>query len=83
MNAFRTDVVDVKNIYFELSIPEFAILCYSKKGDLVFDPFFGKGDTGYAAIKSHRHYLGTEEDESVYRKAKNRMAVFGYSTPLF
>ena len=43
---------------------EFVLLLmleyFSKKGDIVFDPFMGTGTTAIASIKQGRNYLGTE-----------------------
>lgn len=42
---------------------------YSKKGDLVLDPFLGTGTTVIAAIKSNRNAIGIELTERFFKVA--------------
>jgi site-specific DNA-methyltransferase (adenine-specific) len=45
----------------------------TEPGALVLDPFMGSGTTAIAAIRSNRHYIGFELDETYYKAAKERM----------
>ncbi|WP_302333277.1 DNA methyltransferase [uncultured Ruminococcus sp.] len=45
------------------------IKMYSKKGDLVLDPFLGTGTTVIAAIKSNRNAIGIELTERFFKVA--------------
>lgn len=45
----------------------------SNEGDLVCDPFMGSGSTAVAAIKTGRHYIGIEKDESYCKIARERI----------
>lgn len=49
------------------------IISWSNQGDTVLDCFMGSGTTAVAAIKSHRHYIGFEIDESYFEIAKMRI----------
>lgn len=44
----------------KLEIAEWFIRNFSKKGDYVFDPFFGCGTTGVACIRNSRNWGGVE-----------------------
>ncbi len=52
---------------------EKIILCASKEGDLVLDPFFGTGTTGAAAKRLGRHFIGIEKDEIYVAAAEMRI----------
>jgi DNA modification methylase len=52
---------------------EDLILCYSRPGDLVFDPFSGLATTCKMALLNHRRYLGMEIDEEFHRLSEMRM----------
>ena len=45
---------------FVPQIPRQLILRYTKKGDVVFDPFVGSGTTAYEAESSGRHFIGID-----------------------
>lgn len=65
-----TDVVDVAigsmdrgidhPAMYPQGIPDFLIQTFSEKGDLILDPFAGSGQTGVAAIKLGRKFVGFE-----------------------
>jgi len=50
------------------------ITAFSKKGDLVLDPFAGSGTTALAAMKTGRRYLAIEKDFEYYRSARRRLS---------
>lgn len=52
---------------------ERIILCASKEGDVVMDPFLGSGTTCYVAKKLNRKYIGIEKEEKYFTLAKNRI----------
>lgn len=48
------------NAMFNHLLPEFFIRYLTESGDCVFDPYFGSGNTGYAAEENDRHWIGGE-----------------------
>ncbi len=59
---------------FPEELPRRLIQLYTLKGDIVFDPFMGSGQTAIAAINSGRHYVGYEIDKEYCELAKKRIA---------
>ena len=54
----------------------------SKEDDVVLDPFFGSGTTGYVAQKLGRRWIGIELNEDYIKIAKKRLAqqdLFSYA----
>lgn len=49
----------------------------SEHRDEVFDPFMFNGDIGVAAIRTDRHYFGTEPDGGRFRAIKERLDCLG------
>src|SRR3989344_5047086 len=49
------------------------ILSWSKKGDIVFDPFMGSGTTAKMAILNNRKYIGSELSREYCEIAKKRI----------
>ena len=49
------------------------LILFSRKGDLVLDPFCGSGTVGVACIKMERRFLGFEIDKITYTYAKERV----------
>src|SRR3989344_2668694 len=45
---------------FVPQIPRQLISRYTKKGDVVFDPFLGSGTTAYEAEALSRHFIGID-----------------------
>lgn len=54
---------------FSLGIVRRAIHLWSNPGDVVMDPFFGIGSTGYVAVQEGRRALGIELKRSYYEQA--------------
>lgn len=46
---------------------------HTEPGDLVLDPFMGRGTTGVACEELGRNFIGIETDEYWYQKAKERI----------
>ena len=59
---------------FPVALPQRLIELYTYKGDLVLDPFMGSGSTAVAAVRSGRHYIGFDTDESYVAMAETRIA---------
>ena len=66
-----------------LLLMETIILAFSKKNDLVFDPFMGAGTTGVAALKLKRNFLGIEIDSNYFEIAKKRIGEWENQSRLF
>ena len=62
---------------FPISLPSWFIKLFTKKGDLVLDPFMGSGTTALAAMSLDRHFIGTEKNEQYYKTALNRIKEIG------
>lgn len=52
---------------------ELIILASSKINDLILDPFFGTGTTGFVANKLTRNWIGIEKDPKYVEIAKKRI----------
>lgn len=59
---------------FPVELPSRLIELYTYRGDLVLDPFVGSGTAAVAALRSGRHYVGYDVDESYIRLAERRVA---------
>jgi site-specific DNA-methyltransferase (adenine-specific) len=55
-------------------LPARLIELYTYRQDLVLDPFVGSGTTAVAAVRSGRHYVGYDLDQSYVRLAESRVA---------
>ena len=62
---------------FPVSLPSWFIKLFTKKGDLVLDPFMGSGTTALAAMSLDRHFIGTEKNEQYYKTALERIKEIG------
>ncbi len=58
---------------FPKELPLWFIKLFTKKGDIVLDPFIGSGTTAIACVELQRHYIGIELNEEYYQLAKNRV----------
>ncbi len=59
---------------FPIDLPAWFIKLFTKKGDLVLDPFIGSGTTAVAALRLARHFIGIELNNEYYKVAKERIA---------
>ncbi|HUZ10517.1 MAG TPA: site-specific DNA-methyltransferase [Acidimicrobiales bacterium] len=59
---------------FPLELPSRLIELYTYRDDLVLDPFVGAGTTAVAALRTGRHYVGYDLDESYVQLAEERVA---------
>ena len=57
---------------FPIEIPEAFIRFYSGVKDTVLDCFMGSGTTGVACLKTNRHFIGKEINETYFMKAKKK-----------
>ncbi|HPV14481.1 MAG TPA: site-specific DNA-methyltransferase [Candidatus Cloacimonadota bacterium] len=58
---------------FPLELPLRLIKLYSFVGDVILDPFLGSGTTSLAAVKSNRHYVGYDLNQSYIELANSRV----------
>ena len=58
---------------FPITLPEWFIKIFSKKNDIVLDPFIGSGSTAMAAKKLNRHFIGIELDKKYYDLAQKNI----------
>lgn len=61
---------------FPTELPYRLIQLYTFEHDIVLDPFMGSGQTAIAALKSDRHYVGYEIDQSYVDLAERRIRQF-------
>lgn len=59
---------------FVPQIPRQLILRYSKKGDIVFDPFLGSGTTAYEAETLKRNFVGIDIQKKLVDYVKNNLS---------
>ena len=59
---------------FPLDLPNWFIKLFSKKGDVILDPFLGSGTTALAAKTLQRHYIGMESNSQYYKVALKNIA---------
>lgn len=48
---------------FPIELPIWFLKLFTRKGDIVLDPFMGSGTTVYAALSLSRHYIGIEQNQ--------------------
>ncbi len=80
IKGFKPDVFPAEHEEYEgfrnsfpLEIAKLCIENHSKKGGIVYDPFFGVGTTGVAAIETGRHYIGSENNKENCVKSRKRI----------
>ena len=59
---------------FPPKLPELCIKAGSSEGDIVLDPFFGSGTTGWVAQRLGRKWIGIELNEEYIKIAEKRFA---------
>ena len=55
---------------FPLELASQVVRLYSYRGDLVFDPFAGRGTVGRAALLHERYYFLTEKEPAYFEYAQ-------------
>ncbi|MCX5698984.1 MAG: site-specific DNA-methyltransferase [Candidatus Omnitrophica bacterium] len=58
---------------FPINLPKWFIKLFTKKGDIVLDPFMGSGTTVVASMQISRQYIGIDINKRVFRIAKNNI----------
>lgn len=58
---------------FPVALPEWFIKLFTKKNDIVLDPFMGSGSTGVASKQLGRHYVGIEIVPDYCKLARERI----------
>jgi DNA modification methylase len=62
---------------FPVDLPRRLIELYTYRGDLVLDPFMGSGTTALAAVRTDRHYVGFDTEQSYVDLAEQRLTEAG------
>ena len=63
---------------FPIELPSWFIRLFTKKGDVVLDPFLGSGTTAVASILLDREYIGIENfKEHIFESKKHIKEVLG------
>ena len=58
---------------FPNGLPEWFIKLFTKKGDIVLDPFMGSGTTNFVASKLRRNSIGIEISPEYYEMVKSQI----------
>ena len=58
---------------FPIELPTWFIKLFTRKGNLVLDPFLGSGTTALAAILLGRKYIGIEVSKEFFQTAKQNI----------
>jgi len=56
-----------------VSLMEWVLLKFTKKGDTILDPFMGSGSTGVACVRTGRNFIGIEKDPEYFAIAEKRI----------
>jgi DNA modification methylase len=56
-----------------VSLLQWLVLSYSRRGSRVLDTFMGSGSTGEATLSHGRHFIGIEQDRQFYRASRKRL----------
>ncbi len=59
---------------FPVALPKRLIELYTYEDDVVLDPFMGSGSAAVAAVRTNRHYIGFETDQSYIDRSNDRVA---------
>jgi len=62
---------------FPKDLPTWFIKLFTKKGDVVLDPFMGIGTTALAAKELKRHFIGAENNRKYYNHALKEIRKIG------
>lgn len=57
-----------------VALYDWLIKTYTNPGDMVLDPCFGSGNSGTAALRNGRKYIGIELDKGYYNAAKDKLS---------
>lgn len=63
---------------FPIELPYRLIQLYTFLDEIVLDPFMGSGQTGIAAIKTRRHFIGYENNIEYKKLAEKRVHEFSF-----
>jgi site-specific DNA-methyltransferase (adenine-specific) len=69
----RNEFASIHKAVFPLEIPEYIIKNFSKKGQIILDPFMGVGTTAAACKKLNRSYIGFEVSAEYCQVAEKRL----------
>ncbi|MGH9136099.1 MAG: DNA-methyltransferase [Acidimicrobiales bacterium] len=58
---------------FPVELPQRLIELYTYVDDVVLDPFLGSGSTAVAAVRTGRHFVGYDTDETYVARAMERV----------
>lgn len=58
---------------FPVELPKRLIELYTYEDDVVLDPFMGSGTTAVAALRTDRHFIGFDTDQSYVDRATDRI----------
>ncbi len=58
---------------YPIELPKRLIELYTYESDVVLDPFMGSGTTAVAALRTNRHYIGFDTDQSYVTRARTRV----------
>lgn len=79
-NCTNTIMTSVNNQHFKghgavmkKEVADWFIDKFTKKGDIVLDPFLGTGTTACVCVEQHRHYIGFELSEKYFDMACDRL----------
>ncbi|MCK4459316.1 MAG: site-specific DNA-methyltransferase, partial [Methanosarcinales archaeon] len=61
---------------FPVELPYRLIQLYAYENEVVLDPFMGSGQAAIASIKTKRHYIGYDINETYVKLADNRIREF-------
>lgn len=78
-NVWRIDPTfdKIHTAVFPIELCDRIIKLYSYIGDIVFDPFAGRGTLGKAAINLNRHFFLTEMNETYIKRIKEELSKSG------
>lgn len=58
---------------FPLELPSWFIRLFSKKDDVILDPFLGSGTTAVSAVVHNRRYIGIELKKEYFKEARRNI----------